>query len=170
MLSRRLPMLWNSTLKMTTLFWRCLTLFISMLKYTTLIRRCSTLQFRTLKYTTLFQHWFDVVPRRDILSTKRQRWNNVEMFAGFLKTFLYLCFHNLLLVIFIYLKETIFLPILIFARLISVHNLHWGTPPQKHHPRLSCQAIHLKSANCQAAIFRKSSLYIGFSWIPLSPP
>ena len=28
------------------------------------------------------QRWFDVVPRRDVPSTKRQRWNNVEMFSG----------------------------------------------------------------------------------------
>ena len=47
---------------------------------TTLFRRCLTLFMSTLKYTTLFQCWFDVVPRRDVASTKRQRWNNVEMF------------------------------------------------------------------------------------------
>ena len=33
MLFRRRPTLWNSTLKKTTLFWRCLILFISTLKY-----------------------------------------------------------------------------------------------------------------------------------------
>ena len=81
-LFRRLPTLFISTLKMTTLFRRCLTLFISTLKYTTLIQRCLTLQIPTLKYTTLFQRWFDVAPRLDVVSTKRQRWNNAEMFAG----------------------------------------------------------------------------------------
>ena len=30
-----------------------------------------------MKYTTLFQRWFDVAPRRDVVSTRRQRWNNV---------------------------------------------------------------------------------------------
>ena len=55
---------------------------------TTLFRRYLTLFMSTLKYTTLFQRWFDIGPRRDVASTKRQRWNNVEMFAGwyFLKT------------------------------------------------------------------------------------
>ena len=81
-LFRRLPTLFISTLKMTTLFRRCLTLFISTLKYTTLIQRCSTLKIPALKYTTLFQRWFDVAQRRDVVSTKGQRWNNVEMFAG----------------------------------------------------------------------------------------
>ena len=42
----------------------------------------STLYISTLKYATLFQRWFDVVPRCDIASTKRQRWNNIEIFAG----------------------------------------------------------------------------------------
>ena len=60
------PTLWNSTLKKTTLFRRCLTLLTS-----------------ALNYKMLFQRWFKVVPRRDVISTKRQRWNNVEMFAGF---------------------------------------------------------------------------------------
>ena len=48
--------------------------------------RCWTLW--TMKYTTLFQRWFDVAPRRDVVSTKRQRWNNVEMFAGMKNVFL----------------------------------------------------------------------------------
>ena len=30
-----------------------------------------------MKYTTLLQRWFDVAPRRDVVSTRRQRWNNV---------------------------------------------------------------------------------------------
>ena len=59
---------------------------MSTLQYTTLIRRCSTLYISTLKYTTLFQCWFDIVPRRDVASTKRQRWNNVEMFAGLVRS------------------------------------------------------------------------------------
>ena len=42
----------------------------------------STLYISTLKYTTLFQRWFDIAPRRDVASAKRQCWNNVEMFAG----------------------------------------------------------------------------------------
>ena len=104
--------LWNSALKMTLLFRRCLTLFISTLKHTTLIWLCSTLQIPTLKYTTLFQRWFDVVLRHNhcvkcfnftkfpcveilwkgtvssyfranrSVSTKWKRWNNVKMFAG----------------------------------------------------------------------------------------
>ena len=73
---------WNSTLKMTTLFRRWIMFFISTLKYKTLIRLCSTLQIPILNHTTLFQLWFDVVPRRDVVLTKRQRWNNVEIFAG----------------------------------------------------------------------------------------
>ena len=60
---------------MTALFRRCLTLFISTLKYTTLIQRCLALQIPALKYKTLFQCWFDIVPRRDVVSTKKQRWN-----------------------------------------------------------------------------------------------
>ena len=35
-----------------------------------------------MKYATLFERWFDVAPRHDVPSTKRQRWNTVEMFAG----------------------------------------------------------------------------------------
>ena len=38
-----------------------------------------------MRYTTLFQRWFDIVRRRDIISTQEQRWKNVEMFAGRLK-------------------------------------------------------------------------------------
>ena len=60
---------WKSTLKMTTLFWRCLTLFSSTLKYTTLFQHCWTLWVSTLTYTTLFQRWFDVVRRRNVIST-----------------------------------------------------------------------------------------------------
>ena len=56
--------------------------FLEAVIFTTLFRRCLTLFMSTLKYTTLFQCWFDVVPRRDVASTKRQRWNNVEMIAG----------------------------------------------------------------------------------------
>ena len=68
-LFRRCPTLWKSTLKMTTLFWRCLTLFNSMWKYTKLFQRCWALQISTLTYITLFQRWFDVVRRRDVIST-----------------------------------------------------------------------------------------------------
>ena len=68
-LFRRCPTLWKSTLKMTKLFWRCLTLFNSTLKNTTLFQRCSTLYISTLAYTTLFQSWFDVMRRRDVIST-----------------------------------------------------------------------------------------------------
>ena len=55
--------LWNSTLKITALFWHCLTLLISTLNW-----RCSTLQISTLIYTTLFQRWFDIALRRDVIS------------------------------------------------------------------------------------------------------
>ena len=51
---------------------------------TTLFRRRLTLFMSTLKYTTSFQRWFDIVPRRDVASTKRQSWDNVEMFAWFI--------------------------------------------------------------------------------------
>ena len=68
-LFRRCPTLWKSTLKMTTLFRRCLMLFNSTLKYTTLFQRCWMLWISTLTYTTLFQHWFDIVGRRDVIST-----------------------------------------------------------------------------------------------------
>ena len=60
--------LWNSTLKITTLFRHCLTLLISTLKKTTLIWRCSTSQISTLTYTTLFQRWFDNFQRHDVIS------------------------------------------------------------------------------------------------------
>ena len=63
-LFRHLLTFWNSTLKMTMLLQRCITLFWSTLKYTALIRRCLT-----LSYVATF------------VSTKTQRWNNVEMFA-----------------------------------------------------------------------------------------
>ena len=53
----------------TTLFRRCLTLFNSTLKYTTLFQRCWMLQISTLTYATLIQRWFDVVRRRDVIST-----------------------------------------------------------------------------------------------------
>ena len=82
-LFRRCPTLWKSTLKMTKLFQRCLTLFNSTLKNTALFQRCSTLQISMLTYTTLFQHWFDVVRRRNVISTQKQRGTDVEMFAGF---------------------------------------------------------------------------------------
>ena len=81
-LFQNLTTLFISTLKMTNLFRGCITLYISTLIYTALIQRLSTLQIPTLKYKTLFQHWFDIAPRRDVVSTKRQRWNKVEMFAG----------------------------------------------------------------------------------------
>ena len=35
-----------------------------------------------MTYITLFQRWFDVVPRRIAISTQKQRWTDVEMFAG----------------------------------------------------------------------------------------
>ena len=35
----------------------------------------------TVEITAFFQRWFDVVPLHDAVSIKRQRWNNVEMFA-----------------------------------------------------------------------------------------
>ena len=35
-----------------------------------------------LKYTTLFQRWFDDVWRCKVISTYKQLWNKVEMFAG----------------------------------------------------------------------------------------
>ena len=60
--------LWNSTLKITTLFRHCLTLLISTLKKTTLIWRCSTLKISTKTYTTLFQRWFDNFRQRDVIS------------------------------------------------------------------------------------------------------
>ena len=59
-LFRRWSTLWNSTLKITALFWRCLTLLILTLKYT---------------YTTLFQGWFDIFQRRDVISP-RPRWKS----------------------------------------------------------------------------------------------
>ena len=62
----RWPTFWNTKLKRTTLFRCCLTLLTSM-----------------LKYTTLFQRWFEVASRRDVISTKRQRWNNFETFTGY---------------------------------------------------------------------------------------
>ena len=37
-----------------------------------------------MRYRTLFQFWFDVAPHCNVISTKRQRWNNVEMLAGML--------------------------------------------------------------------------------------
>ena len=37
-----------------------------------------------MTYTTLFQRWFDVVRRRDVISTQKQRGTDVEMFAGVL--------------------------------------------------------------------------------------
>ena len=39
----------------------------------------------TLRYTTLLPRWFDIMRRRDVISTQKQRWNDVEMFAGRLK-------------------------------------------------------------------------------------
>ena len=74
--------LWKSTLKMTTLFRRCLTLFNSTMKYTTLFQCCWTLRISTLRYITLFQPWFEVVWPRDVISTLKQRWTDIEMFAG----------------------------------------------------------------------------------------
>ena len=70
----RWPTLWNSTLKRATLFRCCLTLFISTLKYT--------------------QRSFDLVQRYlDVISTKRQRWNNVKTFAGIISNFV--CFNQI---------------------------------------------------------------------------
>ena len=56
--------------------------FLEAVIFTALFRRCLTLFMWMLKYATLFQRLFGVVPSRDIASTKRQRWNNVEMFSG----------------------------------------------------------------------------------------
>ena len=41
----------------------------------------STLLISTLTYATLFQRWFDVGQCRDFISTQKQRWTDVEMFA-----------------------------------------------------------------------------------------
>ena len=71
------PTLWTLALK-TTLFWHYLALFISTWKYITLIQRCSTLSNQHVNGC-----WFDVFPRRDVILTKGQRWNNGRMFAGY---------------------------------------------------------------------------------------
>ena len=43
------------------------------------------------------------------------------------------------------------------------HCVHWGnSPPQKHHPRLSCQAPPPKSKNCSSPLSRQSLLYVCF--------
>ena len=43
------------------------------------------------------------------------------------------------------------------------HCVHWGNPPpQKHHPRLSCQAPHLNRKTAQAPLSRQSLLYVFF--------
>ena len=78
-LFRRLPTLWNWTLKMTTMFLRCLKLFISTLKYTTLIRRhveihnvVSTLIWRCLT------SWRCIKQK----TTLKQRWNVCTVFGS----------------------------------------------------------------------------------------
>ena len=38
-----------------------------------------------MKYTTLFQRWFYIAPCRNVVSTKREGWNNVVIFAKFNK-------------------------------------------------------------------------------------
>ena len=81
-LFQRLPTFWNSTLKMTALIQRCLTLFILTLKYTALIRRRSTLTITNVEIHNVVSTLIWCCPTRDVVSTKRQRWNNVEMFAG----------------------------------------------------------------------------------------
>lgn len=48
-------------------------------KYTTLIRRG---KFQRWNNNVALRRWFDVNPRRDAISTKTQRWNIVETFAG----------------------------------------------------------------------------------------
>ena len=67
----------------TTLFPRWPTFWNTKLKRTTLFRCCRTLLTSMLKYTTLFQRWFEVASRRDVISTKRQRWSNFETFTGY---------------------------------------------------------------------------------------
>ena len=76
-LCRHWSTLQKSTLKITTLFRRCLTLW-----------RCSALQISTLTYAALFQSWFDIIRCRNVISPWQQRWDNVEVFAGYWRTLL----------------------------------------------------------------------------------
>ena len=77
-----LPTLWNSALKMTTLFRNCWNLFISTLKYATLIQRCKFQRWNT-------QHYFNVDLTLSHVATSYQPKENNETtlkcFLGILK-------------------------------------------------------------------------------------
>ena len=73
-LFRRCPRSWKLTLKMTKLFWRCLTLFSSVLKNTTLLQPCSTLDIHSAVSTLI---WRCTTSRHHInlKTTLNRRWN-----------------------------------------------------------------------------------------------